>query len=314
LLEQAPTVANYRHMMAWSQHRLGQMLRRQDSRAEAETAFRNSLTILQKLTEEFPRNPRYRQDVGQSFQSLSFVVYELGRKVEAEEICRQGLIVREKISNDFPDDPEFCENLLESQGSLSWFYRKMNKLSDSLDWRTTELATFKRLPANRTNSGWAQQELSHALQQRAELLDMLGRYEEAAVDWTQAADAATESRKPVMLSRRAISRVRVGPTQEALEEVEGLLPKADQTVVYNAGCAYAVAAAEPKDANAAKYADRAMELLRQSFEKGFMNSEHVKKDDDLRALRDRADFQKLLAEMEQAEAAKKPSSPPGTSK
>jgi tetratricopeptide (TPR) repeat protein len=297
-------------MMAWSQHRLGQMLRRQDSRAEAETAFRKSLTILQKLTEEFPRNPRYRQDVGQSFQSLSFVVYELGRKVEAEEICRQGLVVREKLSNDFPEDPEFCEHLLESQGSLSWFYRQMNKLSDSLEWRTTELATFKRLPANRTNSGWAQQELSHALQQRAELLDMLGRYEEAAVDWTQAADAATEGRKPLMLSHRSISRVRAGTTQQALQEVDGLLPKADHAVVYNAGCAYAVAASQTKDANAAKYADRAMELLRQSFEKGYIYAEHVKKDDDLTALRERADFQKLLADMDQAQAAKKQHSPP----
>jgi serine/threonine protein kinase/tetratricopeptide (TPR) repeat protein len=307
LLEQAPTVADYRHMMAWSQHRLGQMLRRQDSRAEAETAFRKSLTILQKLTEEFPRNPRYRQDVGQSLESLFFVVFELGRNVEAEEICRQGLAVREKLSNDFPEDPEFCEHLLESQGTLSWFFLKMNKLSDSLEWRTTELATFKRLPEKRTESGWARTELAHALQQRAEVLESLGRYDEAAIDWTKAADAAIESRKPLLLSRRAISRVRTGATQEALQEAENFLPKADSVVFYNAGCAYAVAAAQTKDANAAKYADRAMELLRQSFEKGFLDVEHAKKDDDLTALRERPDFQKLLADMAAAQAAKKQS-------
>ena len=117
-----------------------------------------------------------------------------------------------------------------------------------------------------------------------------------------------------MLSRRAISRVRAGAIQEALQEVEGLLPKADLTASYNLACAYAVAASQTKDANAAKYADRAMELLRHSLDKGLKDAEYLKKDDDLRVLRDRADFQKLLADIDQARAAKKEKSPPEQSK
>jgi hypothetical protein len=47
-----------------------------------------------------------------------------------------------------------------------------------------------------------------------------------------------------------------------------------------------------------KLVARAMELLRLAVAKGFKNAAHMKKDTDLDALRQREDFQKLLAELE----------------
>lgn len=45
-------------------------------------------------------------------------------------------------------------------------------------------------------------------------------------------------------------------------------------------------------------AKRAVALLQQAIAKGYKNLEHVTKDDDLKALRERADFKKLLAELD----------------
>jgi hypothetical protein len=47
-----------------------------------------------------------------------------------------------------------------------------------------------------------------------------------------------------------------------------------------------------------KYLDEAMELLRGAVTNGFKNAEHLKKDISFDQLRGRADFQRLLAELE----------------
>ncbi len=47
-----------------------------------------------------------------------------------------------------------------------------------------------------------------------------------------------------------------------------------------------------------RYADRAMELLRQAVAKGYRNPDTIKNDHDLDSLRVRKDFQELLADLE----------------
>jgi hypothetical protein len=53
------------------------------------------------------------------------------------------------------------------------------------------------------------------------------------------------------------------------------------------------------------YADRAIAFLRQALAKGFRDADHMAKDDDLAALRQRPDYQALLKEMEKAKPANK---------
>jgi hypothetical protein len=48
----------------------------------------------------------------------------------------------------------------------------------------------------------------------------------------------------------------------------------------------------------AKYAERAVALLRQAVAKGYSNVNEMKNDDDLKSLRPRGDFQKLLRDMQ----------------
>jgi hypothetical protein len=48
-----------------------------------------------------------------------------------------------------------------------------------------------------------------------------------------------------------------------------------------------------------RYAARSVELLRQAVAKGYKDIDHLKKDDDLKALRGREDYKKLLKELEE---------------
>ena len=60
---------------------------------------------------------------------------------------------------------------------------------------------------------------------------------------------------------------------------------------------YSVAAGRTADRRA-EYAERAVGLLRKAVQAGYKNHAHMKADPDLDPLRKRADFQKLLADLE----------------
>ena len=75
--------------------------------------------------------------------------------------------------------------------------------------------------------------------------------------------------------------------------------------LYNAACFRAVAAAaqaEKKGEESARLAkedaDKAMAWLQKAVAAGYTDAAHMKKDADLDFLRDREDFQKLLAELD----------------
>jgi hypothetical protein len=84
-------------------------------------------------------------------------------------------------------------------------------------------------------------------------------------------------------------------------------PGAPGDALYDAACLYALCAGAAKEAKTPlpdgrgsdKLADDAMELLRQAIAKGHKDIEHLKKDDDLKALREREDYKKLLNELEE---------------
>jgi hypothetical protein len=87
-------------------------------------------------------------------------------------------------------------------------------------------------------------------------------------------------------------------------------PKDD---AYNAACFVALSIPLAQEDNkltemdrkklAQDYANRAMAFLRSAFANGYRDATHMAEDDDLIPLRQRADFQALLKEMEKAKSA-----------
>jgi hypothetical protein len=84
------------------------------------------------------------------------------------------------------------------------------------------------------------------------------------------------------------------------------LNRADAASLYTAACIRAVTTAvlrgvDPSPAGAKQAdadADRAMAWLQQAVAAGYKDAAHLKKDENLDALRDREDFKMLLAELE----------------
>jgi tetratricopeptide (TPR) repeat protein len=95
-------------------------------------------------------------------------------------------------------------------------------------------------------------------------------------------------------------------TAEMWEKLNRTNPDSLYQAASNRAVTAAVLRATDKSAEAAKKgaaeADRAMAWLRKAVAAGYCNAEHMAKDKDLDVLRDREDFQRLLAELRIAEA------------
>jgi hypothetical protein len=115
-----------------------------------------------------------------------------------------------------------------------------------------------------------------------------------------------------LLAIRATVLARQGRHADAAAtagKLHDLAPK-DAGVLYDAACGYALCVPavahdrKPEQLTAAEktqrehYADRAVAVLREAVANSYQDAAHIKQDSDLDALRARADFQKLVAELE----------------
>ena len=140
---------------------------------------------------------------------------------------------------------------------------------------------------------------------------------EADQDFTRA--LALDPNYPSPYYWRALARAKLGRHREAIEDIEHSLRNDPhgETELWNAARTFALCVpavlADDREPNrqerADEYGTRAVALLRDYVEKGFVKTSNdrlsLQKSQDLDPLRPRADFQKLLAELEKKEKEKK---------
>ncbi len=305
LATQYPTVPSYSQQCAVSQNNLGYMLRDLGRRPVAEEAFRRALDIQEKLVGDFPSVPDYRQEMGRTYDNLALLLIDLGRRAEAEHALRRALEIKEKLTTDFPAELNYRGQLAETYKNLGTLFREQRKGEASVEWFAKAIAILEPLLKQEPRLIMYRRFLRDAHWGRAEALDRLGRDTEADNDRDRdralAADGLSED-EPGIRTRRARSLARAGDHAKAVAEANALAETKDVTgnTLYDLACVCALASAAAKgDAKFQdQYATRAVELLRQAVAKGYKDIDHLKKDDDLKALREREDFQKLVKELE----------------
>ena len=124
----------------------------------------------------------------------------------------------------------------------------------------------------------------------------------------QDAIAAAEELKHRLI--RPFSLLHTGAVAEAMAEVAELTKTTTWTASqwYYFACVCSLASAKAMEKKN-EYADRAMELLQKAVNSGWNNAKHTANDTDLAPIRDRADFKKLLVDLEKkalAQPDKKP--------
>jgi tetratricopeptide (TPR) repeat protein len=198
--------------------------------------------------------------------------------------------------------PQYSINLAGTQGSLGHLLTKQDRPEQGLEWYARAIATLEGVLRKVKVDVIAQQFLRNAHAGRAQALDDLKRHAEAAVDWDKAVELTPPQQRTRVRMDRALSRVRAGQVDAAIQEAGELAKNATASTLYSAARVFALAADRPDESGGSlskeECAKRAVALLQQAVARGFRDTEYMRKDNDLKALRERDDFKKLLAELE----------------
>jgi tetratricopeptide (TPR) repeat protein len=256
--------------------------------------------------------PQYRLELAGSHNNLGNLLVVLGRRTEAEAAYRQALLLQEKLAADLPAVPQYRLELAGSQVNIGNLFRASKQPEQALQWYANAIAALDGVLSQVKIDVTTQNYLRVAHEGRAMALDDLKRHAEAAADWDKAVELSPKSEQAVLRMNRAVSRARAGQLDVAIQEAEELAKNANALVLYDAACVFALAADRTENPAGApskeECAQRAVTLLQQAVAKGFKDAEHMKTDDDLKALHQRDDFKKLVAGLEK-QTSPKPAKP-----
>jgi hypothetical protein len=201
---------------------------------------------------------------------------------EAEKDWNDALNIQKQLVADFPDQPDLQNEAAGNYVNLALLNQKQGNWAAAqrllLEGRPHHLAALK---ANRRNPSYRQFYRNH-----------LGTLTEIHAHLLEPADAIR--------------------TAETIRDLGWNAPAdAYDAACFLSGCIRIVAQHDKLDDNERQdavqfYGDAAMKLLGDAVNKGFNDASHMKKDTDLDPLRQREDFQNLLAELDRKQPEKQP--------
>jgi hypothetical protein len=231
---------------------------------------------------------------------------DLSQHAKAVQLREEALVLqRLKLPADHPD-------LLTSMYTLANGYGFLQRYTDALKLHKEVLALRKaKFGPDHPQvlwSTWGVAAQLFKLNRAAEAMPMIEEVVERAARLEVQPDLIGLLNNQRLYYKQANDVAGCRRTAELWEK----LHRTDPRSLYNAACYRAVVAAVIRASDespaavqkARAEADRAMDWLQKAIAAGYNNVALMKKDSDLDALRDRADFQKLLAEQEALSARK----------
>ena len=299
LADDYPRTPGYRQDLTRSHNTLGTLLRDLGQWVESERLYRQGVSMLEKLVADFPDVPAYRQELATITNNLGNVLFQQGKLTEAGDQYRAAVAAREKMVADFPSSHQHRAELGGSYiylGNLTW---RVDGPQAGLAWHDKAVATLVQAYRTEPRDSQVKQTLRNGYQCRAQANEELGRYAEALSDWDRVLELCTAPERIGFRPFRALALVRAGQLQVGVAEVGELVKTTNWNTNqwHTFACVYSVAANGDPNKNA-EYAAAAVELLTKSVKAGWKDAVAIRQNKDLDPLRDRADFKKLLADLE----------------
>jgi tetratricopeptide (TPR) repeat protein len=317
-----PTRPDFRRDLAASHLNLGNLLYQTGRVMEAEADWREAVAVQKQLVADFPTRPDFRQELAISHNNLGILLCQTGRIQEAEAAWCEALALQKQLAAEFPTRPDFRRELAISYLNLGNLLSATGRLQETeAAWRDA-LVLFKQLAADFPD----QPDMRNGLAATLVNLAILGigqrdfvqakDYLDLAQPHHQAALKANPRHPTYRQSYRsnlwALAQAQAGlldraaavKTAEQIRDL-GWNPEED---AYDAACALALCIpivekhekldAQERQAAVQFYGDEAMKLLGDAVSKGFKDAGRIRAESDLAPLRNRDDFQKLLADLE----------------
>ena len=281
LAHENPAVASFQLNTARSHWYLGFQLAEMGKPAESE--YRSSIAILQKLTAESPAVPVYAGELARSSMFLGVQLSQIGRPAQCEKECRAAVAILERLAEDHPSVTGYRGNLAYALTFLGDVERSAGRTADARgDYERAIALREQRLASDSMNLNLVYG-LANSIWRRG--LTRLALGDPAAT----AADV-----------RRAM-----GLYAELMSEQGDELETTCCHILSEWACCHAILGglgARPGSgvsaANGEQEAAKAMQCLNRAVANGFGNANKLRIESALDPLRDRADFKKLMAELE----------------
>jgi tetratricopeptide (TPR) repeat protein/predicted Ser/Thr protein kinase len=289
---------------------------------EAEAAFQEALGLWKKLVDELPNRPEFRQEMARTSNNFGVVEVNLGKPQEAEAAYQAAAGLLKQLAAEFRNHPDYRQELARTHDALSELLRATRRPKeaeaawrDALAVRKQLVADFSLMPDYHNELAGTLVNLAFLHQQRREFSAAIALLEEARPHHETALKAIAAHplyRQFYRNHLRVLGQCYLGLGDHArLATTAGELARlgfdpGNDTFLAACFVGRCVMLAE-KDSKldeakrkeqAGTYTDRGMTLLRQAVDRGYKNAAQLKEDINLEPLRKRAEFPKLLAELE----------------
>jgi tetratricopeptide (TPR) repeat protein len=305
---------------------LGMVLMNTGKPAEAKAELRRAMAINQKLVDDSPTLTESRIWLGEIHKQLSIMLMNAGRLSEAEAECRRALAILPILADVVAADQGDTADIHAHIGDV---LSLEGKPEEALEAQRKALAIRQKRAEAKTADIRCQAELAkshlaigrlHAREKRfAEAFAVLDSGLSLCQKLADADPKSTEYARQLGIGHaiRCWTRVRAGQSALAAADLRRALelwaktPHLDIQTRFERGRVLALLAAFGKDpesgvtaAQAAAFADRSIEALREAFAYGWNLPDELR-EPDYDAIRDRADFNALVTELESKRATKK---------
>jgi serine/threonine-protein kinase len=271
LADAHPTIIRFQSDLARSHFSIGIALLYTEP-AEAFQAFQKALAIRQKLADAHPTVTEFQINLAKSHDFIAWNFLMMGKPEQGVESCRKGMAIWEKLVVD--PDPRFQSGLANSQTNLGWGLVRLKRLDEALSAIGKGLVISEKLANAEPNNDANKRALGESYFFRGLARAGAG----------QSAEAAADLRKALELR-----------ATESTPNLETQLTRA-RTLAMLAGLGGNAKSGVTKD-ESKTFADQSVAALAEAVKAGWALPSELKQPD-FDALRGRADFQKLVAEVE----------------
>lgn len=288
----------YEHDKAITDNDLGLLLASLDKSNEARTEYEAARDIFAILVKRYPDEPKYQVGLGVTHNNLGVLFAGLRLYEKALAEYKSALVIRESLVKNY-SVPWYRADLGFTYFKYGDLICDEGKPAESLEWYDRAVQTLKDIHDLYPGDLPTRQFLRNCYWHRAQAFDKLPKPIEAAKDWERAVDLSPPAEQPGIHASHAYWQSQTGMIVEAIAKAAELTKSSKWNAIqwYDFACVYSIASGKIADKKQ-EYADRAMELLHKAVKAGYKDAVHMATDSDLDALRDRADFKKLLTEFE----------------
>jgi serine/threonine-protein kinase len=317
-----PTRPEFRHELTRIHNNLGHVFELTARLKEAEATYRYVVTLQEQLVAEFPTRPEFRQELAKYHNNLGIVFQSTLRLQEAEAPYREALRLWKQLAADFPTRHDLRRNLAISHHNLGNLFRNTRRLDeaerfyhDALTLQKPLAADFPKMSDYRSELAASLVGLAEVLQDRRDFAAARQLLEEAQPHHQAGLQANPRDPQYRYYYRWNLSVL--VPTLAGLRDPASALrtagklrdlgwDAADDAYEATLGLAKCIPivgkdeqlSPEERQRQTLLFANQALAMLRHAIDKGYKDVAQLKQDKDLDPVRQREDFQNLLAELD----------------